>query len=134
MKPINKTIFLTIMVLLMFSNTHAQTTHKKTSTTQKSKPKSTASKPAPVAYGKEVQFTLKNLAEGTVPIFAGPKEDLKDITKRKTVGGLGTNKMFLRVNEIVCILKGDKTVSCATVKANTTQMEINISANEITVK
>ena len=69
-----------------------------------------------------------------MPIFAGPKEDMKDLMKRKTVGGLSTNKMFLRVNEVVCIIKGEKTVACGIVKTGTTQMEINSSATAIEVK
>jgi hypothetical protein len=123
----------TAMLVMLCAD--AQTSTKK-STSSKPKSKSTsapAKHTAPV-YGKEVQFTLKNLAEGTVPIFAGPKEDMKDILKRKTVGGLSTNKMFLRVNEVVCILKGEKTVACGVVKSNTTQMEINSSATAIEVK
>lgn len=134
MKTIAKAIFVTALTFIMLGNAVAQTTAKKTSTTQKSKSKTAAKKHAPVAYGKEIIVTLKNLAEGTVPIFAGPKEDMKDILKKKTVGGLGTNTLHLRVNEVVCIMKGDKTVSCAVAKANTTQMEINISATEIVAK
>jgi hypothetical protein len=113
---------------------NAQTSTKKTTTT-KTKSKTTTTKhAAPAAYGKVVQFTLKNLAEGTIPIFAGPKEDLQDIQKRKTVGGLSTNKMSLRANEVVCIVNGKKTVSCGIVKPTTTQMEINISGTAIEVK
>jgi hypothetical protein len=134
MKPFPKTI-LAIAVVLLALTAGAQTNTKKSSS-QKSKSKSSTGSThhaAPV-YGKEVQFTLKNLAEGTIPIFAGPKEDMKDILKRKTVGGLSTNKMFLRVNEVVCILKDGKTVSCGVVKPTTTTMEINISGTAITVK
>ncbi len=123
-------LFFSVMLIRGFAQT---TTKKSTSTSSKTKTTTTAKKPATV-YGKEIQVTLKNLAEGTVPIFAGPKEDLKEVTKRKTVGGLSKNNLFLRVNEVVCIVKGEKTVSCAAVKATTTLLEINSSATEIIAK
>lgn len=127
-----KTILILLLAVFIWGTTTAQTTTKrKTTTTTKSK--TTAKKTAP-AYGKEIQVTLKNMAEGSVAIFAGPKEDLHETTKRKTVGGLSKNTLYVRVNEVVCIVKGDKTVSCAAIKATTTQLEINSSANEIMVK
>ncbi|MBP6732885.1 MAG: hypothetical protein KA149_12540 [Chitinophagales bacterium] len=123
-------LFFSVILVSGFAQT---TTKKSTSTSSKSKTTTTAKKPATV-YGKEVQVTLKNMAEGTVAIFAGPKEDLREVTKRKTVGGLSKNNLFLRVNEVVCIVKGEKTVSCASVKATTTLLEINSSATELIAK
>jgi len=123
-------LFFSVILVSGFAQT---TTKKSTSTSSKSKTTTTAKKPATV-YGKEVQVTLKNMAEGTVAIFAGPKEDLREVTKRKTVGGLSKNNLFLRVNEVVCIVKGEKTVSCVSVKATTTLLEINSSATELIAK
>jgi translation initiation factor IF-2 len=128
-----KTILILLLAVFIWGTTTAQTTTKKKTTTT-TKSKTTAKKTAPAAYGKEIQVTLKNMAEGSVAIFAGPKEDLRETTKRKTVGGLSKNTLYVRVNEVVCIVKGDKTVSCAAIKATTTQLEINSSANQITVK
>jgi hypothetical protein len=132
MSTIAKTILLAAAVFVFQSN-YAQTNVKKSNTTQTTEQKTTAKKPAPV-YGKEIQVTLKNLAEGTVSVFAGPKEDLKNKTKRKTVGGLGTNTLYVRINEVVCIMNGQKTVSCTAVKATTKLLEINSSALAITEK
>lgn len=115
--------------------TNAQTTTKKTtSTTQKSTSKTAAKKPVATIYGKEVQVSLKNLSEGSIAIFAGPKEDLQNTMKRKSVGGLSTNTLHVRINEVVCIVNGAKTVSCASVKTGVTQLEINISGTAITAK
>lgn len=132
MNIIAKTILLALFVLTFLSS-YEQTTLKKSNTAQTTKHKTDAKNPAPV-YGKEIQITLKNLAEGTVSVFAGPKEDLKDKTKRKTVGGLGTNTLYVRINEVVCIMNGEKTVSCTAVKATTKLLEINSSALAITEK
>lgn len=132
MRTLLKTIA-ALLFSLMVTTAFSQTTTKKTTTTSHKTKTSTATKPA-TTYGKEVQVTLRNLSEGTVPIFAGPKEELKEVTKRKTVGGLSKNTLYLRVNEVVCIVKGEKTVSCAAIKATTTLLEINSSATEIVAK
>ena len=130
-------ITLTVTLLAFsFTNCVAQTTNKKQTTKHSVKPKTTTTpkQSSLNAIGKEVTVTLKNLSEGTISIFAGPKEELKNIIKKRTVGGLSTNKLYLRVNEVVCILNGEKTVSCASIKANTTLLEINSSGNGITGK
>lgn len=137
MKSIFKALLIVVLVAVVALGADAQTTTKKTTTTtttQKSKAKTPAKKPVPTTYGKEVQVTLKNLSEGSIAIFAGPKEDLQNTMKRKAVGGLSTNTLHVRINEVVCIVNGAKTVSCASVKAENTKLEINISGTAITVK
>ncbi|HLP51863.1 MAG TPA: hypothetical protein VK154_13335 [Chitinophagales bacterium] len=135
MKSIFKSILVTVLAVFAVTAINAQTTTKKTtSTTQKSTSKTAAKKPVATTYGKEVQVSLKNLSEGSIAIFAGPKEDLQNTMKRKSVGGLSTNTLHVRINEVVCIVNGPKTVSCASVKADNTQLEINISGTAITVK
>ncbi len=131
MKTILKPVYFVLIALLVSQAVTAQSTTKKSSSTHKT---SNTKKPAPTSYGKEIKVTLKNLAEGTVLVFAGPKENLNDPLKRKSVGGLGTNTLYLRVNEVACIVKGEKTVSCAIIKSTTSQLEINTSGNQITAK
>lgn len=124
-----KLIFSAI-VICWLAMAFAQTTTKKPSSS-KSK---TTTKTRPTVPGKDITITLKNLSEGSVQVFAGPKEELKNNLKKKTVGGLSKNTLYLHVNEIVCILNGGKTVSCATITGSATLLEINNSGNVITVK
>lgn len=135
MKTLSKIFFSLALLSFAFHNGYAQTgTRKKTTTTTKTKTTVVAKKASPVVPGKEVTVTLKNLSEGTIAIFAGPKDELKNLTKKKTVGGLSKNTLYVRVNEVVCILNGEKTVSCASIQANTTALEINSSGNAIVAK
>lgn len=124
-----KLIFSAILICWLAMG-FAQTTTKKPSAS-KSK---TTTKAKPTVPGKDVTVTLKNLSEASIQVFAGPKEELKNNLKKKTVGGLSKNTLYLHANEIVCILNGTKTVSCASITGNTTLLEINSSGNVITVK
>ncbi len=134
MKPLLKIVLSIVLLSFAFTNSYAQTTvKKKTKTTTKPKTTTTAKRPSPVV-GKEVTVTLKNLSEGTIVIFAGPKDELKNLAKKRTAGGLSKNVLYVHVNEVVCILNGEKTVSCVSIQANTTQLEINSSGNGITIK
>jgi len=134
MKPLLKIVLSLVLLSFAFTNSYAQTTvKKKTTTTTKPKTTTTAKKPSPVV-GKEVTVTLKNLSEGTIAIFAGPKDELKNLAKKRTVGGLSKNVLYVHVNEVVCILNGEKTVSCVSIQVNTNLLEINSSGNGITAK
>ncbi len=134
MKTFLRIVVSVALVSFVFVNSYAQTTVKKKTTTT-TKPKATTVKKAsPTVPGKEVTVILKNLSEGTIAVFAGPKEELKNTLKKKTVGGLSKNTLYVRVNEVVCILNGEKTVSCAVIKESTTLLEINSSGNGITAK
>ena len=135
MKTLSKIFFSIALLSFVFHNSYAQTnTKKKTVSHTKSKTTAVAKKASPVVPGKEVTVTLKNLSEGTIAIFAGPKDELKNLTMKKTVGGLSKNTLYVRVNEVVCILNGEKTVSCAAIHANTTLLEINSSGNGVVAK
>jgi hypothetical protein len=135
MKHLTKILLSLTLLSFAFHTADAQTTAKKKSTaTSKSKTTTAPKKTAPVAIGKEVTVTLKNLSEGTIAIFAGPKDELKNTLKKKTVGGLSKNTLYLHVNEVVCILNSDKIVSCVAIQGTTTLLEINSSGNVITAK
>ena len=135
MKHLTKIILSLALLSFAFHNAEAQTGLKKKPTaTSKSKTTAAPKKAAPVAIGKDVTVTLKNLSEGTIAIFAGPKDELKNTLKKKTVGGLSKNTLYLHVNEVVCILNADKIVSCVAIQGTTTFLEINSSGNIITAK
>ncbi len=135
MKHLTKILLSIALFSFAFHTAHAQTTVKKKPTsTSKTKTTAAPKKAAPVAIGKEVSLTLKNLSEGSIAIFAGPKDELKNTLKKKTVGGLSKNTLYLHVNEVVCILNADKIVSCVTIQGTSTFLEINSSGNLITAK
>lgn len=92
--------------------------------------------PAPVpALGKEVVITFRNTAEKPVAIFAGPKEGIRE-PKINTYGGLSNfNKLYLRENEVVCLMNVQKLpVACTVIKPGVTAVEVNTSANGIVAK
>lgn len=95
----------------------------------------TTEKPAaPAAANKEVQILLKNSAEKSVAVFAGPKEEIKD-PKLKVVGGLSKNTLFLKENDAVCLMTVDKRpLACTIIKPGITSVEVNVSANGISSK
>ena len=135
MKHLTKILLSLALLSFAFHTADAQTTaKKKPTTTSKTKTTAAPKKAAPVAIGKEVTLTLKNLSEGSIAIFAGPKDELKNTLKKKTVGGLSKNTLYLHVNEVVCILNADKIVSCVAIQGTTTLLEINSSGNVITAK
>lgn len=119
-----KAIF-TVCLLLILCNAYSQGKTSKTAT----------KKTAP-AIGKSVSVQLKNLCEKQVIIFVGQRADLKNPKpKQKVYGGLSTNTVYARVNEVVCILnEQEKPVSCINVKAVATKMDVNSAGTVITGK
>ncbi len=102
--------------------------------------KSKSSSKAPVkkavvpAPGKEVTVTVKNLAEKNIALFAGNREGLKD-PSIKELGGHSTNTLYLRVNDVACIMDDKKKPkSCAEIKATTTMLEVNSSGTVVLAK
>ena len=76
----------------------------------------------------------KNAAEKSVPVFAGPKEEIKD-PKITVVGGLSLNKLYLKENDAVCLMTIDKRpIACTVIKPGMTFVEVNTSANSISSK
>ena len=89
---------------------------------------------APAVVNKEVQIVLKNAAEKSVAVFAGPKEEIKD-PKLKVVGGLSKNTLYLKENDAVCLMTVDKRpLACTMIKPGITSVEVNVSANGISSK
>jgi hypothetical protein len=137
-----KYALLIFLMAYIINDAPAQTSSTSTNTsTTKSNATTTASKKkkpvkkAPAGPSKPVTITLKNMAEKQMPIYAGSKEGLKNI-KVKMVGGLSTNTLYVKTNDVVCILSSDgkKTMDCKDVKPSTTVMEINSSGREISSK
>ena len=98
--------------------------------------KVTAVVDAPVAQSanKPLIITLKNSAEKSVAIFAGPKEEIKD-PRITVVGGSSKNTLYLKENDAVCLMTADKhPVACTIIKPGATMVEINVSANAISSK
>lgn len=94
----------------------------------------TAEEPVANANGATITITLKNEAEKSVPVFAGPKEEIRD-PKIKVVGGLSKNTLYLKPNDAVCLMTDDKRpVACTIIKPGVTVVEINVSANGISSK
>ncbi len=101
-------------------------------------PKATAMEEAPTAPAatgnKPVIITLRNAAEKSVAVYAGPKEGLKE-PKVNVVGGLSKNILYLNENDAVCLLTVDKRPSaCTIIKPGISTVEINLSANAISSK
>ena len=131
MKPTAYIILTLALICTATISSSAQTvtkkpTQKKTST---SKPKTVAATvPEP---GKEVTITLTNEGRGAVPVFAGNRIDVRN-PKLQSVGGLSKNTLYLRVNDVVCIMTPEKKmVACAEIKPSTVKLSINSSATEI---
>ena len=133
--------YLVLFLLLIYgvSDLIAQTTSTPSSTTAKTTTtlakKKKPVKKSPPAPSKPVTITLKNMSERSIPIYAGSKEGLKNI-KVKTIGGSSKNTLYLKTNDVVCILSSDgkKTVDCKDVILTTTVIEINSSGREISSK
>lgn len=90
--------------------------------------------PAANTAGKEVTIVLRNGAEKSVAVFAGPKDQLKE-PKITVVGGLSKNNLYLKENDAVCLMTVDKRpVACTIIKPGVTTVEVNASANGITSK
>ncbi|MDB5283974.1 MAG: hypothetical protein JWO06_3049 [Bacteroidota bacterium] len=127
---------LAIIPVILFSySANAQTgTTKSTSKTSTTKKKTPAKKPAPPLSRKDISISLINSDEHSVSVFAGPKEDLKT-AKLKVAGGLSTNTLYVKENDVVCIMdESRKPVACANVLPGTKSVQINSSGNAITRK
>ncbi|HRG89788.1 MAG TPA: hypothetical protein PLW44_12260 [Chitinophagales bacterium] len=90
--------------------------------------------PAANTASKEITIVLRNGAEKSVAVFAGPKDQLKE-PKITVVGGLSKNNLYLKENDAVCLMTVDKRpVACTIIKPGITTVEVNASANGITSK
>lgn len=88
----------------------------------------------PKVQGKEVTIVLKNTAEKSVAVFAGPKEEIRN-PKITPVGGLSSNKLYIRENDVVCIMTPENTPkACAIAKPGITSIDINSSATTLSGK
>ncbi len=99
-------------------------------------PKARAIIETPIAppANKPAVITLRNAAEKSVAIFAGPKEEIKE-PKITVVGGLSRNTLYLRENDAVCLMTVDKRpMACTIIKPGVTSVEVNVSANGISSK
>ena len=99
---------------------------------KKSKPKTSVA-PKATVEGKAVTLSLKNNCEANVSVFAGKREDLKN-PQLKNYGGLSKNTVFIKENDVVCIIKGGKPLSCADIKPGTASLAINSSGTVISKK
>jgi hypothetical protein len=96
--------------------------------------KNTETPVAATTQGKEVVINFKNGAEKPVAIFAGPKEEIRE-PKLNTYGGMSSGKLYVKENEVVCLMTTDKKpIACALIKPGITSVEVNSSANAITGK
>ncbi len=95
-------------------------------------PATTAKPDAPVQANKEVTITIKNTCEKGVAVFAGPKEEIRE-PKLNTYGGLSTNKVYIKENDVVCLMTNEKKpIACTIVKPGMTTVEVNTSATGVT--
>jgi len=82
----------------------------------------------------ELVITLKNSSEKKIVIFAGAKEDIRN-PRIQEYGGMSTNKLYLKENEVVCLMTAEKKpMSCTIVKPGVATVEVNSSASVIVSK
>jgi hypothetical protein len=78
---------------------------------------------------KEVVVTLKNDCTRHISVFAGSKKEVFD-GKSQPIGGLSSNTLYIKENDVVCIMTDPKTIqACAIAKPGVTKVEINPSGN-----
>lgn len=83
---------------------------------------------------QEKEVTVKNSSERSIAIFAGPKEEIRD-PRLRTYGGLSSNSVYVRPNDVVCLMSGEKKpIACTIIKSETTVVEVNSSATAVTGK
>jgi hypothetical protein len=83
---------------------------------------------------QEKTVIVKNTSEKSIAVFAGPKEGIRE-PRLNTYGGLSSNKVYVKVNDVVCLMTDDKKpIACAIVKPETTSVEVNVSATGVTAK
>jgi hypothetical protein len=79
--------------------------------------------------GKEIVLTLQNDCTRHITVFAGSKKMVFD-GKSEGIGGKSTNTLYLRENDVVCIMNDPKNIqACAIAKPGVTKVEINPSGN-----
>jgi hypothetical protein len=129
----SKYIAFVLLFAMAFSGANAQTSNTK-STKSKTAAKPAPKPAAPTVEGKAVSIPIKSNAEANVSIFAGKREDLKK-PQLKTLGGLSKNTLYIKENDVVCIISAaGKPISCVDIKPGTTSLEVNSSGNVITKK
>jgi hypothetical protein len=87
-----------------------------------------AKTPAEV-QARDITLTVKNDCLGQVLVFAGSRKEVFD-GKGQTLGGHSSNVVYIKEGDVVCIMKGPKTIqACTVAKPGTTKVEINPSGN-----
>lgn len=82
----------------------------------------------------EITLPVKNTSGKTIGIYAGPKEGIRD-PQVQSFGGLSTNKVYVKLNDVVCLMNPDKTPkACMMVKPGVSMAEVNEAANSIVAK
>jgi hypothetical protein len=104
--------------------------HAQTAEANIENPSALAEAKTPVeVQGKEITLTLKNDCTNHITVFAGSKKEVYD-GKSQPIGGLSTNRLYLREGDVVCIMTNPKTIqACAIAKPGITAVEINRSGN-----
>lgn len=88
--------------------------------------------PTAPASTEEMTILVKNSCEKGVAIFAGSKEDIRD-PRLSTYGGRSTNKVYVKVNDVICLMTAEKKpLACTSVKPGMTTAEVNTAGNGIT--
>jgi hypothetical protein len=86
------------------------------------------------SQGEEVVIDVKNTSGKSVGIYAGPKEGIRD-PHVQSFGGLSTNKVYVKLNDVICLMNPDKTPkACMIVKPGVTMAEVTEAANSIVAK
>jgi hypothetical protein len=125
---------LKILTLLLTSLIYSSAYSQEVAILNSPNPTEKEVKPAVAANSNEVVITLRNTSEKPVPVFAGPKEGIRN-PKIKAIGGLSKNTLYLEVNDVVCLMTNDlKPVACTNIKAGVNSVEINTSATTVTAK
>lgn len=134
LKSMKKLSKITAVIVLQMMFTHfafSQTSMKDVPTAEAS----VSTKPTPtIVYGKELTVTIKNTSELPVYIFAGPREEVRN-PKVQELGGISLNKLYLRENEVICLVsKEGKPSACTVIKPGTATAEVNSSGTNISSK
>ncbi len=133
MKNVLKTILCVCLFGAFADTANAQTTGNLVVPRPATAVMETPTQPAN-ANAKAVTITLKNNAEKSIAVFAGPKEELKE-PKVLVAGGLSKNTLYLREQDAVCLMTVDKRpMACTVIKPGITMVEVNTSANAISSK
>lgn len=131
MKKVYQVSTLAILFCLLTYSGYSQ---NETAAVTPAKATAIAEAPAAPVANKPLIITLKNSAEKSVAIFAGPKEEIRD-PRITVVGGSSKNTLYLKENDAVCLMTADKhPVACTIIKPGATMVEINVSANAISSK